>query len=56
MNINQITKVLDNHGVEVWHGYAVEVYCIGMGNNHGESFKPLTELGTVKSLREWLNY
>lgn len=54
MNQAHINRILANHGIEVWHGYAVEQYTIN--GIPGECFTPLAKLNTLAVIKAWLGY
>ena len=59
MTRETLLKILANHGIEVWEGYAVECYSMANGNNPalpGESFIALNSFKTVQDVRIWLGY
>lgn len=49
-----LQKMLDDHGIEYWHGYLVEQYT--MHGKGGESFVLLSSFNTHTDLYGWLGY
>ena len=58
MQTELVEKVLDHEGVEVWDGYAVNVYTVRDGDQviTGESFTPLNALQERDRLAAYLGW
>lgn len=53
-----VAKILREHNIEVWEGYAVEGYTRLVDGDWipGDMFTPLTDLDTKAKLYIWLGY
>lgn len=58
-----IIRVLAEHGIELWKGYAVSTYLASHCDEHGkarhvpgESFKPLASFAGAGDVFAWLGY